>query len=277
MVQFKTIAPFGVEIDLDLSAPLSPEEQQSLHDLYFTHGLIVARGQRLTMERQAELMAMFGPVLYTRDGVGILSTEPTSRAPTLELKFHADYEFSDFGLFGISLHALDVVNGSSSTRYVHSVNTCAALPESLRARLEGVEIYKFGGFDDQLRAKFPGCTPFRGRHPLLSTHPTTGKKYIRASQLQTSSVVGMSDDEGQALLDEVFGHLYAPANVYEHFWNVGDTVMWDNRAIQHARSNLEQVGNRVLQRVCTGLKGLAEIDPLVDRYFAPAASAGAPA
>jgi taurine dioxygenase len=269
MVQFKMIAPFGVEVDLDLSAPLSTEEQRSLRDLYFTYGLIIARNQRLTMERQAELMSIFGPVLYTRDGVGLLSTDPSSRAPTLELKFHADYEFSDFGLFGISLHALDVVNGNSSTRYVHSVNTCAALPESLRARLERVEIYKFGGFDDQLRAKFPGCTPFRGQYPLLSTHPTTGKKYIRASQLQTSGVVGMSAADGQALLDEVFGHLYAPENIYEHFWNLGDVVMWDNRAIQHARSDLKQVGKRVLQRVTTGLKGLGEIDPLVDSLFAP--------
>lgn len=272
MIPFKAIAPFGVEIDLDLSANLSPQEQRDLYDLYFAHGLVLARDQRITMDRQIELMGLFGPVLHTRDAVGVISTDPSARARTLELKFHSDYEFSDYGLFGISLHAIDVVNGASSTQYTSSVNTCEALPESLRSRLEGVEIYTFGGFDDQLRAKFPGCTPFKGRYPLLSTHPTTGKKYIRASQLQTSGVVGMSATEGRALLDEVFSRLYAPESIYEHFWNLGDMVMWDNRAIQHARSNLEQVGRRVLQRVATGQKGLAEIDPLVDRYLTAVAA-----
>jgi taurine dioxygenase len=72
--------------------------------------------------------------------------------------------------------------------------------------------------------------------------------YITA--MQTDSIVGCSEDESEALLGACWSTLYAPDNVYEHFWQVGDLVVWDNLALQHARDAVQ--GRRTLRRVPVG-------------------------
>jgi taurine dioxygenase len=59
------------------------------------------------------------------------------------------------------------------------------------------------------------------------------------------------------LLHEVYDHLYAPTNVYEHRWRNGDIIIWDNIALQHMRGNIENCGKRLMQRVIVGTEGVA--------------------
>src|SRR3974377_277898 len=82
--------PFGAEIDCDLSAPLAGQQAQRFVGLLWTSGLILARGQRLSMQRQQELCVLAGPILIRAGENQYLSTENASAPSLSELRWHAD-------------------------------------------------------------------------------------------------------------------------------------------------------------------------------------------
>jgi len=66
-------------------------------------------------------------------------------------------------------------------------------------------------------------------HPIVRTHPVSGRKGLYVSPRFTVGIEGMDDAEAQPLLDTLFAYQTAPGNVYRHKWTLGDFVMWDNR------------------------------------------------
>jgi taurine dioxygenase len=86
--------------------------------------------------------------------------------------------------------------------------------------------------------------------PIPLIHPRTGKPILYVSQQCTREIVGMVADESEALLQELFDHLYSPGLVYEHHWVDGDLLVFDNIAMQHARGNVDANGpTRTLRKV----------------------------
>jgi alpha-ketoglutarate-dependent taurine dioxygenase len=85
-------------------------------------------------------------------------------------------------------------------------------------------------------------------HALVGRQEGTGRPYLFACMDMAALVIGLSEPASDALLEQLFEHLYAAENVYEHHWRNGDLIVWNNRAIQHARSPIEK-GRRTLQRV----------------------------
>jgi len=86
--------------------------------------------------------------------------------------------------------------------------------------------------------------------PVAHRHPRTGATLLYVSQGMTKEIVGLSIDESESLLDELFAHMYAPGNVCEHEWQRGDLLMWDNLAVQHARPHVSVEGPvRTLRKV----------------------------
>jgi taurine dioxygenase len=69
--------------------------------------------------------------------------------------------------------------------------------------------------------------------PIIRTHPVTGRKGLFVNEAHTSHVVGMSQEESDALLGELYRHIVKPEFVYTHSWQPGDLLMWDNAAVQH--------------------------------------------
>jgi len=71
------------------------------------------------------------------------------------------------------------------------------------------------------------------RHPMVRTHPETGKKALYVSRRFTLGVEGLDYDAGQALLDELFAHQTRPEFIFRHQWTLGDLALWDNRCTIH--------------------------------------------
>ena len=88
----------------------------------------------------------------------------------------------------------------------------------------------------------------RAIHDLVKTHPVTGKKALYLSRLMTKRVVDMDPTEGEALLLELFDHAEKPEFVYAHKWHVDDLVIWDNRCLNHARTDFPAEERRMLRR-----------------------------
>jgi taurine dioxygenase len=70
-------------------------------------------------------------------------------------------------------------------------------------------------------------------HPVVRVHPYTGRKYLFVNRGECQRIIGMNEVEGQALIVDLADEIPHPAYRYEHYWQVGDLLIWDNRAVQH--------------------------------------------
>ena len=86
-------------------------------------------------------------------------------------------------------------------------------------------------------------------HPIFRPHSETGKLTVYANELMTESIEGLSDAESRAVLDEIFALQKEKRFCYEHVWQKGDLVMWDNRCTLHARTDFPRNERRLLRRV----------------------------
>ena len=249
----------GVEVhgvDLrDDPAPVAPE----LRDLLDAHHLLCFRAPDLTPEAQLRLLAGFGPVLdESRDGSGWTLVSNVEAGGVLgdgEFLFHSDLEFTEEPLRVLSLYALELPETPTSTRFASTARAARVLDADTRDRLVGrraVHVYPLLEARGDQRYRLSDADPgaARAEHPVLMVHPETGDDLLYVSAMQTDSIVGLPDDESEALLARCWAVLYAPDNVYEHVWSPGDLLVWDNLALQHARRSVQ--GRRTLRRVPVG-------------------------
>lgn len=257
---WRKLDPFGAEIDRDLSQPLSADEADQLRDLFREHGLLLARRQHLSMERQQEICALLGPILLREGENGYMTNEgggPSASA----LNWHADAAYTEHPFDALSLHALEVVEDASSTCFANAESALANLPQALRELLEGREQEMIAPHYTVLAERTcdqrdPPAQK-RGVMPAIYVNPHSGRHCVWVNEMQTARLLDMEWEQSRELLHAVYDTLYDPANVLEHRWRNGDIIIWDNIALQHARGNLENVGNRLLQRVIVGTEGVA--------------------
>jgi taurine dioxygenase len=259
-MKWRELSPFGVEIDRDLSQPLTPAETDELRSLFTGHGLILARGQTLTMARQQEICALLGPILLREGENGYMSNEGGGPASTA-LNWHSDAAYTEHPFDALSLHALDVVDDASSTQFISAERGLAALPAELREVLDGREQEMIAPHYTILAEmtcdqRDPPAQK-RGTMPTLRVNPHNGRPCVWVNAMQTVRLQSMPWEESRELLHAVFDRIYDPAGVFEHRWRTGDILIWDNIALQHSRGNLDSVGNRLLQRVIVGTAGVA--------------------
>lgn len=252
--RISAIEPFGVEIDFDLRQTLTERQKTVLQDLRVRHHLLLFRNQVLTLEEQIEVISTFGPILQAEgEGLGYVSNKHERGILGNDpLDFHADLDFSPHGSYYIiSLHAIVVPDGNTSTFFANMKRGYDALPANLKARAEGLDAIDVWIKNPTGRNRVadlpPGSPQFR--HPLVRTLPISGDKAIHASRTGTSEIIGLDYEESEALLETILGSIYQPANIYEHKWNTGDIVIWDNRALQHRRGVVSPDEERTLQRV----------------------------
>ena len=257
---WRALEPFGAEVFADLSAPLSAKAEKQLVALMQDRSLILARRQSLSMERQREICALFGPILQ-REGENGYMSNALGGPSASELTFHSDAAYTPHPFDVLSLHALEVVDDASSTRFVSVERGYDLLPVQLRERLDSLDQEMVAPHYTELAGRIcdrrdPQAQK-RGVMPAVHTNPRNGRRCVWVGEMQTARLLDMDWEEGRVLLHQVYDQLYAPDNLLEHRWRNGDIVIWDNIALQHARGNVEGVGRRLLQRVIVGTEGVA--------------------
>jgi len=256
---FTRLEPFGVEIARELSEPFAPSEAYHFRELFAQHGLILARGQSLSMERQRELCALLGPILDRKGENGYMSNEGGGAASSAYC-WHSDAAYTKAPFDALALHALDVVDDASSTCFASAEAALEALPSELVEMLEASDQEMIAPHQDKLAERT--CDqrePFgykRGVRPSIFVNPHNQRRCVWVNEMQTVRLLGMEWEQSRDLLHQVYDRIYDPANVLEHRWRKGDIVIWDNIALQHARGNLDHAGKRLLQRVIVGTEGV---------------------
>jgi taurine dioxygenase len=256
----RSLGPFGVEVDFDLRQPLDADDAQAFRDLFFRESLLLFRGQTLTMDDQQRVVEYVGPVL-PGSGRGFLSPEDKVLG-TVKLDYHSDLCATPMPLDAISLHALDVVEGTSTTNFVSGARAWRMLPDDLRNRIETLDVNFVQTLADRSRLSYdvpPDALNLV--RPFVMRHRITGTPIVYANESSAARVEGLGREESRALLDAVFERLYSPSNEIRHAWRPGDFILWDNLALQHGRPPLDPAVPRYMQRVASGRRTLREQVP----------------
>jgi taurine dioxygenase len=257
-IALERLTPFGARIDLDLRTPPTPGEATVLRGLLARHELLVVAGQHVTEAQMVDFARCFGNVLaggYIESGdvTHVSNTREDGLLGDTRLVYHSDFAFGPSPLQAICLHAMDVRD--TKTYFASGRGAYERLAPDVRARVEHLD----ARHEHDLTAAIAdpevmGARVVRreGRlerwadHPLVvgGTHPSLYLSYQHMTE-----IVGLDPDESDELLDVLFAAAFAPDNVYTHHWMVGDVVVWDNRAVQHARDQLVPGVPRTLRRI----------------------------
>jgi taurine dioxygenase len=256
-------APFGVEVVADMRNAMDQAGQQALKELFSAEKLLVFRNQNLTFEDQLRVAGYCGTVLRD-DDYHEISAEGNLGA--IALCFHSDLSFTAAPHDGLSLHALDVNDGQTSTRFANGIRAWERLPEPTKLQIKNKRALALMSLI-QSRRSLPADPPAslpRAFHDVVMKHPATGENILYITEMHSAFIEGFEQTESDALLAELFAQLYAPENIYEHRWVKGDLVIWDNLALQHGRPSLEGCTPRRLQRVTLATKSFGELCPDID-------------
>jgi alpha-ketoglutarate-dependent taurine dioxygenase len=263
---------FGAEVTgLDSPRRLEPDQQRELRALLDRYGVLVFRDLELDREAQQYLAQVaIGDDDLSDDSIRVNAASQDSfyisnkiegaAAPYGVLLYHADGMWSEHPFHVISLWGEDVQPPVPPTLFASTTHALTTMPAALRARLEGHQAVHVPGPESFKHRKLNGTEgtlvmPKRDRdhsvvQPVLFRHPRTGEEFVYASQQMTSHIVDMAPAASEALLDELFAHLYSTENTLQHEWRQGDLVMWDNLATQHARPEVElDSSTRTLRKV----------------------------
>jgi taurine dioxygenase len=244
-------APFGVETSIDLSVPLHPDQAEALRQLYRQDGLLLIRNQQLSMAQQLDACSIFGPVLRgALDNYLVSNVHNDGLLGNRELLFHNDIPYVPAPYLGGALHAIEVDAGVSPTSYANGFTAYERLPAALKSRIEGLNALHVRERADGRRTRLTDLIPTDNCavHKVVGHQEGTGRPYLFVNLDMTALVIGMSEAESDELLEELFSYLYAKENIYDHAWQTGDIVIWDNLALQHSRKEITR-GTRTLQRV----------------------------
>lgn len=248
------IKPFGIEAELAFQSSPSDTDRAELARLYARDGLLVARDLSLSMDEQRDLCRAFGPVPDSPyENFYVSNTRADGFLGTKELQWHNDVPYLPSPYLVAALHAVEVDPDAASTRFVSGYRAYDHLPNSLKARVDGMKALQVRQRISE-RANRLGdleagdlCTV----HDVVRRQEGTGRPYLFVNENMTACIIGLSAADSDALLAELFSYLYADDAIYDHAWRPGDLVVWDNLSVQHARGHAG-IGARTLQRVtCT--------------------------
>ena len=91
-------------------------------------------------------------------------------------------------------------------------------------------------------------TSIHATHPVIRTHPETGRKVVYVNRLKTEEIIGLPEAESDAVLHDLFDLAERQEFIYEHVWRTGDLLIWDNRCVNHARADFPAHETRLLRR-----------------------------
>jgi taurine dioxygenase len=152
------------------------------------------------------------------------------------------------------LYALEVPPRGGNTSFCSMYDAWERLSTELQQRIRGASIkhdgtYNSGGYlREGLVASDDPRTSEGMIHPLVCRHPETGRPHLYLGRRRLAWVHGLSLEESEALLDELWHVASEPSRAWTHEWNPGDLVLWDNRCTMHRRDAFDASTRRILHR-----------------------------
>ena len=265
-------ADVGAEVvGLDLSKALDDETFAAVRDVFFKHSVILFRDQKISEQQQIDFSRRFGELeihvlkqfLHPQHPEILLISNVVENGKNIGIVDAGRYWHSDLcykavpsmasALYSIELPKDDKGNVLGDTLFASVAGSYDALPDALKKRVAGLKAlhslehtFDRSRKDTDIRTeqidvkdiKRTSVTAEQKKvaeavHPVIRTHPVTGRKSIYVNDSTTVKIVGVSDSESEDILGELRARCIRPEFVYRHQWRLGDLLMWDNCSSQH--------------------------------------------
>jgi taurine dioxygenase len=236
---------------LDLAGPLEPDVVAWIKAVLLDRKVIFFRDQDISVDQQKAFARHWGelesiPFLPQAPGhpdVLLIKRDSNNRA--FENVWHSDVSWREKPSLGSVLRAIEVPEVGGDTLFADMCAAYDALPDWLQRAADGLyaihsnrglTTYATAAQADLAAVKDGLRTHTPQRHPVIRTHPETGRKLIYVNRGFTHMIDGMRRHDGQALLDELTFRAYVPEHQCRFRWEKNSVAFWDNRATQHYAS-----------------------------------------
>jgi taurine dioxygenase len=264
-------APLGAVVTgLDASQAVAAEVILQLKKALRDYHILIFKQQNLNDQQFLDFAFYFGDLYVPPDEIPVLASQsgvtpviiPISNVDggytgTGELAFHSDHHWTPRPSSGSLLYALEVPKQGGNTYWLNLNLAYETLDNSTKRRIADLKLVTYNPFlrkPDAPRSKYrldknqPLISPVFP-HPLVRTHPESGKKILYLDYATEVEIVDFDPQEGAELIAQLREHLNQPRFYYQHQWSVGDIVYWDNQATLHYREAFDPSERRVLKRV----------------------------
>ncbi len=245
---------------VDLSQELDATDRKTLVDAWNEHSVLVFRDQKITPDELLSFSRYFGNLethvleqYLHREHPEILVVSNILKdgenigIPDAGRYWHTDLSYLSEPSRGSILYAIEIPEEGGETLgntiWASTAAAYEALPKPKRKQLEGLtaeyslgnrfnKLAEDGAQHQKMSEAQKDLTP-PVTHPIVRTHPITGRKSILVNEGHTTHIHGLPEEESRTLLAELWAHCTKPEFTYRHVWQPGDVVMWDNVPTQH--------------------------------------------
>ncbi len=245
----------GISLHDDLSDEVIAEIRQALLD----YKVIVFRDQLLDAAAHVAFASRFGdlevhPFLPSNEkNPELVRFEKSQQVGGFENGWHSDVTWREEPSLGAVLHAVEIPPSGGDTLFCDMYTAYEALDAETKDQIDGmtaihdyVQVFGYGIAEDQkaeMREKYPTV-----RHPVVRTHPETGRKLLYVNRFFVSHIEGMDAGESLDLLNRLCRQSDTIEFQFRHNWRAGDVVFWDNRAVQHYATSDYWPATRIMER-----------------------------
>ncbi len=258
---------FGARLEgIDFETPLGEAEIEAIADALHEHQVLSLPADAMTPEQHLQIALRFGtPEVqqtdqFSRDEdiphVTVIDSEAGDRADM----WHCDETFLEHPPIVNLLHGKVIPEAGGDTAFMSAACAYEALSDKFKTLLEGLTaVHDYGHlYELGWRAGMPlgpavGDALQKGlihEHPVVKTHPVTGRKWLNVNSVYTRHILGIEPLEAQALLEFLLRHMQKPEFHFRHHWQEGELLLWDQQAVQHYAVN-DYEGRRVVHRIAT--------------------------
>ena len=258
----------GAEIrGIDLSESLSDEQFDTVHRAFLDHQVIFFRDQALDPGSHKELGRRFGDLNihgYYEALPGHPEILPVLKEPEATENiggvWHSDVTYLPEPALGSILYALEVPPAGGDTMFASQYRAYESLSDGMKEMLEGLRaIHSSDLFTNKARRDAANATrttklaevdeTIESSHPVIRTHPETGRKCLFVNRPFTRRIDGWTAEESRPLLDYLYEQAARPEFTCRFRWRQGSIAFWDNRCTQHYALNDYQGYRRTMHRV----------------------------
>ena len=260
----------GAEISgFDLAEPASDALIAAIRNAWLKHGVLFLRNQPLPPAQFQAFAERFGEVIeypFVKGIEGHPLIIPVLKLPHERNNFggiwHTDTAYLEAPPMATMLIARELPPFGGDTLFASGAAALEALSPALQRMLEGQKAVNTSAKADVTKTRedrvkdaptAQSTKELSAEHPVVRTHPETGRKSLYVNYGHTARFVGMSEEESRPLLDFLFAHQARPEFTCRFTWRVGDIAFWDNRCVLHNPVNDYHGSKRLMHRVT--LKG----------------------
>ena len=263
-----TTSNLGVEIlDIDLKQELSSKMISDIRTQWVNYGIAIFLDQILTLEEYENFSQYFGPYgnepfLKDHPHVVKLHRKANEEAAHFGGAWHSDWSFQNQPPAATMLYSEIIPPQGGDTLFANTADAYDDLTDKLKDKIKNMRclhsaklpyakdgVYATEGKKRTMKIHTSDEANKTMPHPLVRTHRETGRKTLFINPVYTVEIEGLSKEDSDGLLFELYIHMAQEKYIYRHKWHPNMLIMWDNRTVMHMAEGGYDGHERLLHRI----------------------------